>query len=93
MKLKQSAQLHDSGLHLQPGAAHPVRVIKAGKSPEPGRPAREAGPENGAAHGKPIVRIVESGPDYTDLELVCGCGETTRFRCWSLPGKEEKGAV
>jgi hypothetical protein len=93
MKLKQSAQLRDSSLHLHP-AAHPVRVIKAGKLPDLPRAGKDGAAANGsAAPESPVVRIVESGADYCDLEIVCSCGQTTRFRCWNAPGKDEKGAV
>jgi len=73
------------------GGAHPVKLIKADQAARllPGGTcaATEKGPRQAAE-----IRLVATGPDYTDLEVICGCGEVTRFRCWNTPSGEEKGA-
>ena len=73
---------------------HTVRLIKADQAGDFLSPDRKnhdhasKGPRKAAE-----VRLVATGADYCDLELVCGCGETTRFRCWNSPATtEEKGA-
>ena len=77
--MKTNHPLHHSLFHQESGG-HSVSVIKANQAGLP--------KANGdlAKDGKPRpseIRLVETGPDYCDLELICGCGETTRFRCWS----------
>jgi hypothetical protein len=65
-------------------AAHTVRVIKAdqaaGLLPPGHHDHANRGPRKPAE-----VRLVATGPDYCDLELICGCGEVTRFRAWNSP--------
>jgi hypothetical protein len=71
---------------------HTVRVIKADQAAQFASPDKVA-PVAGIAaiaHKNAEVRMVGSGTDYCDLELVCGCGDVTRFRCWNT---EEKGAT
>ena len=41
---------------------------------------------------KPEIRMIHAGADYCDLEIVCGCGESTQVRCWNTP-REEKAAA
>jgi hypothetical protein len=69
-----------------------VRVIKADQAVQFASPEK-ATPATGSAtvpHKTAEVRMIGSGPDYCDLELVCGCGDVTRFRCWNT---EEKVAA
>ena len=73
-------------LFMPEPASHTVRVIKAADAaallpPDLKTHDHPTGPR------KPTeVRLVGSGPDYADLEFICGCGEVTRFRCWNSPG-------
>jgi hypothetical protein len=70
----------------------PVRVIKAAQA------GKLLGTANGhvhtaaQAHKKPEIRMVQAGPDYCDLEVVCGCGESTRVRCWNTPTEQSVAA-
>jgi hypothetical protein len=41
---------------------------------------------------KPEIRMIQSGPDYCDIELICGCGESTQVRCWNTPNASDKSA-
>ncbi|MEI9998712.1 MAG: hypothetical protein WDO13_05855 [Verrucomicrobiota bacterium] len=74
---------------LKTDREQPVRLIKAAQASKllgngHAQPAAGAGPA--APHAKAEIRLVKSGPDYCDLEIVCGCGEVTPFRCWNSPG-------
>jgi hypothetical protein len=44
-------------------------------------------------HKKPEIRMIHSGADYCDLEVVCGCGESTQVRCWNNPAAEQQAAA
>jgi hypothetical protein len=65
----------------------PIRVIKAAQAAKLFNTAAngQAGHSAHEPHGKAEIRMLGAGADYVDLELVCGCGETTRFRCWNTP--------
>ena len=65
----------------------PIRVIKAAQAAKLFNAAANghAGHSANEPHRKPEIRMISAGADYVDLELVCGCGETTRFRCWNTP--------
>jgi hypothetical protein len=68
--------------------AHSVRLIKADQAaaflPAAHHDHAPKGPR------KPTeVRLVATGPDYCDLELICGCGEVTKFRAWNTPAQEK----
>ena len=71
-----------------------IRVIKAAQASK-----LLNGAGNGHAHSakeahkQPEIRMIHSGGDYCDLEIVCGCGESTQVRCWNTPPSEEKGAL
>jgi hypothetical protein len=45
------------------------------------------------AHKKPEIRMIHSGPDYCDLEVICGCGESTTVRCWNAAADAQKVAA
>jgi hypothetical protein len=73
----------------------PVRVIKAAQASKilglgHNHAALQAMPD---AHKKPEIRLVHAGSDYCDLEVVCGCGESTQVRCWNTPVTAGKVAV
>ena len=70
----------------------PVRLIKAAQASK-----LLGGGHNHATastpHAKPEIRLVKAGPDYCDLEVVCGCGESTQVRCWNAPAAQNTQAV
>jgi len=77
-----------------PAGSHSVRVIKAAEAAALLPPDARGHTHAGTPHTprKPAeVRLVATGPDYCDLEIICGCGEVTRFRCWNAP-EEKKSA-
>ncbi len=64
--------------------AHTVRVIKSADAGAHLSPDQQGHKHHPKEPRKPSeVRLVATGPDYCDLELVCGCGEVTRFRAWN----------
>jgi hypothetical protein len=70
----------------------PVRLIKAAQASK----LLGGGHAHSAAttpHGKPEIRLVKAGPDYCDLEVICGCGESTQVRCWNAPAAQNTQAV
>jgi hypothetical protein len=71
---------------------HTVRVIKADNATQFASPEKSGHALDTPAHARKNaeVRMVGSGADDCDLEMVCGCGEVTRFRCWNT---EEKAAT
>jgi hypothetical protein len=71
----------------------PVRLIKAAQAGKLlGGGHTHAAVTNGA-HAKPEIRLVKAGADYCDLEIVCGCGESTQVRCWNAPAANAATAV
>jgi len=71
----------------------PVRLIKAAQASKLlGGHAHATAAANGS-HAKPEIRLVKAGPDYCDLEVVCGCGESTQVRCWNAPAAQNAQAV
>ena len=73
----------------------PIRLIKAAQAGKflngsSGGHVHGAGQAGLEAHKKPEIRMIHSGGDYCDLEVVCGCGETTQVRCWNTPSAEVK---
>ena len=75
----------------------PVRVIKAAQAGKllssGGNGNGHAAPhEGGTGQHKPEIRLVQAGSDFCDLEVVCGCGESTRVRCWNSPTAEAGAA-
>lgn len=73
--------------------AHIVRIIKADQAAAL-LPAshKDHAHENKGPRKPAEVRLVATGPDYCDLELVCGCGEVTRFRAWTTATETAKAA-
>jgi len=70
-----------------------VRVIKAAQANKLlGTANGHAHADGAAAHKKPEIRLVQTGPDYCDLEVVCGCGESTQIRCWNSPAAQAAAA-
>ncbi len=83
----------NGALFKQDSGEQSVRLIK---SNQVGRAVNGFAGHNGHAEGdarKPIVRMIHSGPDYCDLEIVCACGESTQVRCWNAPAAGEKGTI
>ena len=72
----------------------PVRLIKAAQASKllGGGHAHATSAGNGT-HAKPEIRLVKAGADYCDLEIVCGCGESTQVRCWNSPAAQTATAV
>ena len=74
----------------------PIRLIKAAQASK--LLGLGIGNGNGhahnaaAAHKKPEIRMIHAGPDYCDLEVVCGCGESTQVRCWNTPAEQQAAA-
>ncbi len=73
----------------------PVRLIKAAQASKllGGGHAHATTAAGNGAHAKPEIRLVKAGPDYCDLEVVCGCGESTQVRCWNAPAAQNTQAV
>jgi len=81
-------------LFKQDSGEQPVRLIKAsqvGKLLGASANGHAHGPAE--AHKKPEIRLIHSGGEYCDLEVICGCGESTQVRCWNTPVAEEMGAA
>lgn len=70
----------------------PVRLIKAAQAAKLLGGAHAQAPGAKAAHAKPEIRLVKAGADYCDLEIVCGCGESTQVRCWNAPAAQAVAA-
>jgi hypothetical protein len=83
------------GTILRRDSEQPVRLIKASQA---GKLLGGGHAHNGAAagngkHAKPEIRLVKAGSDFCDLEIVCGCGESTQVRCWNAPAAQNATAV
>ncbi len=66
----------------------PVRLIKAAQAGKLLGTTAGNGHSHGTAnppHAKPEIRLIKAGADYCDLEVVCGCGQSTQVRCWNAP--------
>jgi hypothetical protein len=56
------------------------------------------GATNGHVHSptepqrKPEIRLIQTGADYCDIEIVCSCGERTQVRCWNTPAAQAAAA-
>jgi hypothetical protein len=69
----------------------PVRLIKASQAGK-----LLGGHAHASAHAaqpKPEIRLIKAGADYCDLEITCGCGESTQVRCWNAPAANASTAV
>jgi hypothetical protein len=74
-------------------AEQPVRMIKAAQASKLLGGGHNHTSGAAEAHKKPEIRLIHSGADYCDLEVICGCGESTQVRCWNTPSSEDKGAA
>jgi hypothetical protein len=95
MKSPNPSKIYES-VFKQDIGEQPVRLIKAaqvGKLLHASANDHDTLHETADLHQKPEIRMIHSGADYCDLEVVCGCGESTQVRCWNTPAKEEKGAI
>jgi hypothetical protein len=94
MKSPLPAGLNESLFKLD-SKEQPVRLIKAAQASKLLSSTHGHGAlhDAGEIHKKPEIRLVQSGPDYCDLEVVCGCGESTQVRCWNTPPAGDKGAL
>ena len=82
-----------SKIYTPEPSAHVVRFIKADQAAALLPAAHHDHTHAAKGPRKPAeVRLVGTGPDYCDLELICGCGEVTRFRAWNSPGESAKAA-
>jgi len=70
-----------------------IKAAQAGKLLQHAANGNGANHDAGGAHKKPEIRLVQAGADFCDLEVICGCGESTRVRCWNAPAADEKVAV
>jgi len=89
MKTSHSSKINPS-IFKQDVGEQSIRVIKAAQASKllngTGHGNGHGHVHNGTeAHKKPEIRMVQSGADYCDLEVVCGCGESTQVRCWNAP--------
>jgi hypothetical protein len=83
-----------AALFASDAGPHTVRLIKADQAGAFLSPDQKNHDHAKNTPRKPAeVRLVATGADYCDLELVCGCGEVTRFRAWSTPGAAEAKAA
>jgi hypothetical protein len=91
--MKTSHPLRHSVFRQESGA-HTVKVIKADQAIKmlqaEGKALCAPGPEGYRKNAE--IRLVGTGLDYCDLEVICGCGDVTRFRAWNTVAAEEKGA-
>jgi hypothetical protein len=94
MKTPNTSRINPS-FFKQDRGEQTIRVIKAAQASKLlGSLTNGAGhAHNGAtAHKKPEIRMVHAGADYCDLEVVCGCGESTQVRCWNTPVEQKAAA-
>ena len=77
----------------QDNGVQPVRLIKAAQASKLLNGVTHNHTVATEVHKKPEIRLVHSGADYCDLEVVCGCGESTQVRCWNTPSAEDKGTL
>jgi hypothetical protein len=90
MKTPSTSKL--SSLFSNDRGEQPVRLIKAAQASKLlGGGHAHAG--TGGTHAKPEIRLVKAGPDFCDLEVICGCGESTQVRCWNAPAATGSTAV
>jgi hypothetical protein len=87
MKTPNTSKINPS-IFKQDAGEQSIRVIKAAQASKllNGAGNGHGHVHNGTeAHKKPEIRMVQSGADYCDLEVICGCGESTQVRCWNTP--------
>jgi hypothetical protein len=83
----------DLGAIFRRESEQPVRLIKAAQANKILGGGHAHTGTLGAAPAKPEIRLVKAGPDFCDLEIVCGCGESTQVRCWNAPAAQATTAV
>jgi len=93
MKSPQLSKINES-LFKNDVGEQPVRLIKAAQVGKLLHGSGNGSAQHGSAEhqNKPQIRLIHSGADYCDIEIVCGCGESTQVRCWSSPAAEGKSA-
>jgi hypothetical protein len=85
MKTPPASKINPS-IFKQAAGEQSIRVIKAAQANKFLNGSSNDHVHNGAeAHKQPEIRMVHSSAEYCDLEVVCGCGETTQVRCWNTP--------
>ncbi len=91
MKTTYPVRIHES-IFPQGSSAQPVRLIKAAQA---GRLIQANGHAHVETQAGPClpkdaqIRLLGSGPGYSDMEVHCGCGETVQVRCWQSPAVAE----
>jgi len=94
MKTPPTSRLNPSFFKQECGEQS-VRVIKAAQASKlfsGGANGNGHVHTNAEPHKKPEIRMIHAGPDYCDLEVVCGCGESTQVRCWNTPAEQQAAA-
>ena len=89
MKQPHSSALNPS-LFIQEPGEQSIRLIKAAQAGKLFNNLAHGNHVGADAHKKPEIRMIHSGSDYCDLEVICGCGESTQVRCWNTPLTEAK---
>jgi hypothetical protein len=92
MKSPHSTKINESFFKQDIGE-QPVRMIKAAQANKFLHGHGHSDSIVPDAPKKPEIRMIHSGVDYCDLEITCGCGETTQVRCWNTPPAEVKSAA
>jgi hypothetical protein len=94
MKSPHPSKINESAFKKDVGE-QPVRMIKAAQAGKllHGFANGHASLGSEESHKKPEIRLIHSAADYCDIEIVCGCGESTQVRCWSTPAAEGKVAL
>ena len=91
--MKTPTKTNLSSIFRSDGGEQPVRLIKAAQAGKLLGGGHAHAATAGGAHAKPEIRLVKAGADYCDLEIVCGCGESTQVRCWNAPAATASTAV
>ena len=91
--MKSPTKTNLSSIFTRDGGEQPVRLIKAAQAGKLLGGAHATAGATDGAHAKPEIRLVKAGPDFCDLEIVCGCGESTQVRCWNAPAANASNAV
>jgi len=89
MKTSNTPKL--SSIFNQERSEQPVRLIKAAQAGK--LLGGHAHADANGTQAKPEIRLVKAGADYCDLEIICGCGESTQVRCWNAPAANASTAV
>jgi hypothetical protein len=93
--MKTSHSRINPSLFRQERGEQTIRVIKAAQASKllGGLASGNGHIHNGTgAQKKPEIRMIHAGSDYCDLEVVCGCGESTQVRCWNTPTAQQAAA-